>query len=100
MIRHIVVFRLNAADAERRHVDATGLKSRLEPLKDVIPGVLSLEVHIDQGLIATHWDAVLVADYPSNEALEAYQSHPEHVAAVTWVNTVVADRAVVDYEIA
>jgi hypothetical protein len=100
MIRHIVVFRLDAADGEQRRADAAGIKSRLEPLKDVIPQVLSLEVHSDLGLIGSHWDAVLVADYPSNEALEAYQSHPQHVEAVNWVNTVVADRAVVDFEIA
>jgi hypothetical protein len=37
--------------------------------------------------------------HADNAALEAYQAHPEHVAAVAWVDTVVADRAVVDFEL-
>jgi hypothetical protein len=99
MIRHVVAFRLRAGAPEQRQRDIAGLKASLEPLGTAIPGVLSLEVGEDLGLIGTHWDAVLVADYVSNEALEAYQADPRHVEALTWVNTVVTERAVVDYTV-
>jgi quinol monooxygenase YgiN len=99
MIRHVVAFRLGAADPDQRKVDVAGMRDRLEPLVRSVPGVLDLRVHSDLGLVESHWHAVLVSDHPDNAALEAYQRHPEHVAAVAWVNTVVVDRAVVDFEI-
>jgi hypothetical protein len=96
MIRHIVAFRLSAADPDQRMGDVAGMRDRLEPLARTVSGVLGLRVHSDLGLVGSHWHAVLVSDHA---ALEAYQAHPEHVAAVDWVNTVVADRAVVDFEL-
>ena|SRR5690349_19909914 len=99
MIRHIVAFRLSAADPAQRKLDVAGMRDRLEPLAGSVPGVLDLRVHSDLGLVDSHWHAVLVSDHPDHAALEAYQTHPHHVAAVEWVNTVVADRAPVDFEI-
>jgi stress responsive alpha/beta barrel protein len=99
VIRHVVAFRLSAPDARQRKVDLAGMRERLEPLGRSVAGVFDLRVHGDLGLVDSHWHAVLVSDHPDNAALEAYQAHPEHVAAVEWVNTVVADRAVVDFEI-
>jgi hypothetical protein len=100
MIRHIVSFRLNATDPERKAADVEGLRSRLEPLAGVIPGVLGLTVRPDLGRLGFHWDAVLVSEHTDEAALETYQAHPDHQAALQWVNTVAADKAVVDYEIA
>ncbi len=68
-------------------------------MRAVIPDVLSLEVHSDLGHIGTHWDAVLVADYPSEVALTEYQAHPDHVATLAWLDPLVADRAVVDFDV-
>jgi quinol monooxygenase YgiN len=99
VIRHIVAFRLSAPDPHQREADLAGMRERLEPLAHSVPGVLDLRVHGDLGLVDSHWHAVLVSAHPDNAALETYQGHPEHLAAVEWVNTVVADRAVVDFEI-
>lgn len=98
MIRHIVAFKLSATDPERKASDAAGLRDRLEPLAGEIPGVLSLTVRPDLGLVGTHFDVVLVSEHTDNAALEAYQAHPAHQAALSWVNTVTSDKAVVDYE--
>ena len=57
-----------------------------------------LDVEADLGHVAGHWDAALVSEHPDAEALAAYQAHPAHREVVEWLNTVVADRAVVDYE--
>ncbi|MEU6537128.1 Dabb family protein [Streptomyces sp. NPDC047000] len=99
MIRHIVVFRLRAAGTGDRASAVAAMRERLEPLRQIVPGVLRLEVGADLGIVAGHWDAVLVADYQDNAALEAYQRHPAHVEVVAWLNTLVAERAVVDHEL-
>lgn len=99
MIRHVVAFQLLAESPEQRATDAAGIRSILEPLKDEIPGVLALDVRFDLGLVATHWPVILISDYPDNATLEAYQAHPAHREAIAWINTVVADRAVVDFEV-
>jgi hypothetical protein len=98
MIRHIVAFQLAASDAAQRAADAAGIKSKLEGLRGLIPGLISLEVQPDLGLVDSHWDLVLVGEHESNEALEAYQADPRHKEILAWVSTVVSGRAVVDYE--
>lgn len=98
MIRHIVAFRLNGANAKEKAQQAAGVRERLLPLKDAIENVLDLELGDDLGLVGTHWDLVLVADYPDNAALESYQAHPLHRRALEWIDDVVESRAVVDYE--
>ena len=100
MIRHIVAFQLAATSDAERTRDALDFAARLEALRDVVPGVLDVSVHRDVGLVPSHWPLVLVADFTSLEALEAYQSHPRHVAVIEWANDgVVTDRAVVDFEV-
>lgn len=100
MIRHIVTFKLQATDATARAEAAATLRGALEPLAGVIPGVQSLEIGIDDGSVAGHWDAVLVSHHDSFEALAAYQVHPDHQAALAVVATVVSEKSVVDYELA
>ena len=97
MIRHLVMFKLAAEDPGQRRVDIEQIRSRLKALSD-LEGVLSIEVYPDLGVVSNHWDVVLVADYASVEALDAYQAHPRHSEVVTWINGVVTDRAIVDFQ--
>lgn len=98
MIRHVVALQLAATDVDVRSLHAEEIKTRLEALADVVPGIIHIAVHFDLGLIATHWPLVLVADYVDNDALEAYQAHPRHGNVLAWMNDgVVSGRAVVDY---
>lgn len=98
MIRHIVEFRLTALDAAQREIDARGIRDRLTSLLQVIPTVRSITVGTDLGIVAGHWDVVLVSEHDSESHLAAYQIHPAHRAAVEWISTVVSERATVDYE--
>ncbi|MBO1901508.1 Dabb family protein [Leucobacter weissii] len=98
MIRHVVTFRFRARDPEGRAAAASELRSALEPLAEVVPGVRSLEIGIDDGAVPGHWDAVLISLHDSFEALAAYQVHPAHQAALTIVGALVTDKSVVDYE--
>jgi len=42
---------------------------------------------------------VLIADYDSLAALEAYQVHPDHVAATQIIRPLVASRSNVDFAV-
>lgn len=101
VIRHIVAFQLTARDEPQRSRDAAEFIDRLEALRDVVAGVLDLHVHRDVGLVAGHWPLLLVADFESLDVLNAYQSHPRHVAFISWANAgIVSERAVVDFVVA
>ncbi len=99
MIRHIVMFRLGATDELQRRDDAHGIAERLQALETQIPGIQSIRVDRDLGLVKGHWDVVLVSEHDDNAALEAYQVHPAHKEVAAWIGTVVSDRAVVDYSV-
>jgi hypothetical protein len=98
VIRHVVAFLLAAEDAAQKRLDAQEMKARLEPLATVIPGVHRLDVGFDIGRVSGHWDVVLISEHESNAALEAYQTHAQHAEVVEFVNSVVRERACVDYE--
>jgi len=100
VIRHIVTFTFKASDAEGRAAAGAQLRAALEPLGASIPGVRSLEVGIDDGSVAGHWDAALLSVHDSAEALAAYQVHPDHVAALAVVAALVESKSVVDYPVA
>jgi len=98
MIRHIVVFTLTATDAEQRAQDVEGMRSGLQALVGTVPGLHSIVVEPDLGLIDNHWDVALVSEHDDNAALEAYQAHPQHQQAAIFISGIVTDRATVDYE--
>ena len=99
MIRHLVTFQLAHTDEPTRQRHAREMKQRLEALLDVVPGVERLEVHFDLGHVASHWPVVLVSDFASVRALDAYQTNAHHLEVVAWMNDgVITERSVVDYE--
>lgn len=100
MIRHIVLFKVRGADATERRAASERLRAALEALVGRVPGLLSLRVDADGTDIPGHWDAALVSEHESWDALATYQAHPEHVAVIDGVAAeVVLDRAAVDHEI-
>jgi heme-degrading monooxygenase HmoA len=99
MIRHIVLFRLAAIDELQRRDDAHGIAERLQALETQIPGIVSIRVDRDLGLVEGHWDVALVSEHDDNAALEAYQVHPAHKEVAAYIGTVISDRAVVDYSV-
>lgn len=99
MIRHIVMWSLkDHAEGNDRATNARLVKQRLEALRGKIPGLLAIEVGIDFSATADSADVVLVSDFESREALDAYHSHPEHEAVKAFVGAVRADRRLVDYQ--
>ena len=100
MIRHIVLFTLTADSEAQRAADTSEMEERLTALVGVIPGLRTMSIKRDLGLVEGHWDIALVSEHDDNAALEAYQAHPAHLAAGGFVRSVTgADRASVDYEL-
>jgi hypothetical protein len=97
MIRHIVTWNFKETLSQNgRDESGRRIKEEIESLPKYIKGIVQLEVHINL-LSSSNKDVVLDSLFESEEALIAYQSHPEHIRVGEYVATVMKDRACVDY---
>lgn len=96
MIRHVVMWKMNGADADERAAQAAEVARRLNALSGVIPELRAVSAGAEAAYPGVNWDAVLVAEFDSVDDLEAYQVHPAHEEVVAYVRSVAADRAAVD----
>ncbi|MFG6444197.1 Dabb family protein [Microbacterium sp. P06] len=96
-IRHIVLWKLAAEDADTRALHAEQIGEHLSALIPLIDEIVTLEVGRNIAYPATNWDVALVSEFADADALERYQAHPAHLEAAAFVGSVVAERAVVDY---
>ena len=71
----------------------------LRSLVGVVPSISSLTVGPNVAYFDSNWDVVLVADYESLDGLEAYQTHPAHLAVAPQIKALVSGRAAVDFEL-
>ena len=76
------------------------MQSELEALAGFMPDDIEhLQVGRNIAYPESNWDVVLIADYESLAGLEAYQVHPDHVAATHVIKPLVASRSNVDFEV-
>ena len=92
MLTHIVFWQLKPGAKEE---NALQIKERLEALVGVIPGLL--EMRVGRNVIAGEYDLALVSRFESEEALHAYEQHPEHQKIRVFVRSVITARAAVDF---
>lgn len=97
MIRHIVMWKFRRDLEETPEQIALEMKSRLEALVGRIDDLLRAEVGVNIKETASSYDAVLTADFPSFEAMEAYKVHPLHVAVSDYCKSRRLERVDVDY---
>lgn len=100
MIKHIVMWKLkDYAEGADRAANAARMKEQLLACAGIVPGILKLEVGLaETGLEATY-DVVLYSEFESREALDAYQSHPQHAALKPFFSAVRDARQCMDYQI-
>ena len=83
MVKHIVSWRFLPEVPQEKRLEIAGeTDRRLKALKEKAEGVISVEV-VCPPLSTSNVDIVLVSEFVSEEALAAYQVHPDHVAIVT-----------------
>jgi hypothetical protein len=71
-IKHIVMWNVRGDDAASRARNLALLKTEFESLRGRIPGLLHLEVGIDDSRIDYACDVVLVTEFDSRQALADY----------------------------
>lgn len=98
MVRHIVMWTLKEeAEGASAAGNAAEMKKRLEALNGRIEGLKSLEVSFDIVQAEPECHVVLCSVHDDVDALNFYQTHPEHQACVAFVKKVAASRKVLDY---
>jgi heme-degrading monooxygenase HmoA len=97
MIKHIVMWNLAGDTKEDRRAAAEFLRSRFERLRGEVPGLLHLEVGLDHSRVDYACDVVLYTEFESQEALDAYASHPAHLRVKDELGAMRIARYQVDY---
>ena len=97
MIRHIVMWRVRGASDEERAEARRTVKEEFESLRGRIPGLQHLEVGLDTSGIDYACDVVLVTQFESQSALDAYADHPEHLRVRSKLTGLRVTRHQVDY---
>lgn len=100
MVRHMVAWNYaeNFTEEENRK-NAEVMKKELENLKNLIEGIVSIQVLIHP-LSSSDSDLLLDSVFESEEALKAYVVHPEHVRVGTYyVKPVTRNRKCIDFTI-
>jgi len=87
------------AEGATRAENAVKLKEKLEGCRNIVPGILHLEVGLAEPGLDSTYDVVLVSDFADKAALDAYQVHPTHEALKGFVAAVREARQCVDYEV-
>jgi hypothetical protein len=85
------------AEGASRAENAVKLKAKLEGCRDIVPGMLHLEVGLAAEGFESSYDVVLVSDFADKASLDAYQVHPTHLALKSFVSAVREARQCVDY---
>jgi hypothetical protein len=99
MIRHIVTWKLTAADETGKAAAFDELAVAFGALPNVIPAIKTLHLGRDVDETPSNWDVALVVDFASTADLETYQVHPEHEKAKAIVRAHTGERAAIDFEL-
>jgi hypothetical protein len=99
VVRHIVMWNVRGDDDAARGRHVALLKAEFESLRGRIPGLLQLEVGIDDSRIDYACDVVLVTTFESRAALAGYAEHPEHLRVRRALGDLRIARHQVDYEV-
>lgn len=101
MVKHIILWKLKSDfSAEEKAQILAGIKTNLESLAGVVPGLLEIKVNCEKVLASSNADLMLDSTLESPDALNGYAVHPAHVAvADTYVRPFTEVRLCLDYEI-
>jgi heme-degrading monooxygenase HmoA len=98
-IKHIVMWRVRGDDEAERAHNARLIQREFESLAGRIPGLLQLEVGLDESRIDYACDVVLLTEFDSRESLAAYAQHPEHLRVRQAIGDLRTTRHQVDYAV-
>jgi quinol monooxygenase YgiN len=97
LIRHIVMWNVRGASRDEKLANIERLKASFHSLRGRVPGLLHLEIGVDSSRVDYACDVVLVSDFESQAALDAYATHPEHLRVKAEIGDMRTARHQVDY---
>lgn len=99
MVKHVILWKFkDGMSEEEKTVRSGDVKKALEGLSDKIEGLIDIHVNIEK-LPSSNADMMLDSTFTSEEALKAYQVHPDHVsAAEIYVRPYTQVRLCMDYD--
>ncbi|HUJ17218.1 MAG TPA: Dabb family protein [Nitrospirota bacterium] len=99
MIKHIVLWKLKPeAEGATKDQNAAFMKRELEALKAKIPQIKHIEVGLNLIPSDAAHDVALYSEFATEQDLDIYQKHPDHLRIAAFVAKVRESRAVVDYK--
>ena len=99
MLKHIVMWKFKPeADGADKAANLVRAKALLDACAGLTPGMRMLEVAIAQPGLECTYDLVLYAEFDDAAALDAYQSHPQHLAVKPFIGAVRLERQCMDYQ--
>ncbi len=97
MVKHIILWKLRPEYNNSKIKN--DVKSNLEALKGIIPGLIEISVQTDC-LESSNADIMLYSEFESISDLNSYAVHPAHVkAADTFVRPFTETRMCMDFEV-
>ena len=98
MVRYCVMWKFKPSDGKTPKELAEDVKEKYESLLGLVPGLTSIEVGVNRNEGKTSYDAVMIADFDSWEALAAYKADTMRDNVIEYVKTIAEVRAKVEYE--
>ena len=77
---------------------AEDVKEKYQSLLGLVPGLTAIEIGINRNDGKSSYDAVMIADFESWEALAAYKADDRRDNVIEYVKTIAEVRAKVEYE--
>ncbi len=99
MITHIVMWQLkDHAEGADKAYNLRKMQALLMSCSALVPGILRLDVVVAQSGLEATCDIMMVSEFDSLAALNAYQSHPHHVAMKPFIGAIRQSRHCMDYQ--
>lgn len=98
MIKHIVMWNILGSTEDEKAGNVSRLKAAFEGMRERIPGLLRMEIGVDESRVDYACDVVLYSEFESRQALAAYTDHPEHLRVRRELEGLRIARHQVDFE--
>jgi quinol monooxygenase YgiN len=99
-IKHIVMWTLKGDTPDQRAQVAQVVKQQFEGLRGLIPGMELIEIGVNCSVANYACDIVLYSEFDSQQSLDAYATHPEHLRVREALGDLRVERYQVDYPVA
>ena len=97
-IVHVLTWRLNGATVEVRRNQGRRVVAAVQALLGRVEGLVSLDVGVNLVEAGDAWDVGAVMVFRNRADLQAYQTHPAHLALKAVVGPLRSERGQLDFE--